>query len=1556
MTFVRPPATAAGAKSEQSESAAQGVSKHEQLLYGLVQANQRLLTEPHLRVVMPEVLALLGEAANADRAYVFKNHPHPETGALATSLRFEWTGPDVEASQPYCQNLAYQADGLGRWLTAFQAGEIIHGRVADFPSAEKALLQPDQILALVVAPVFVEGQLWGVIGFDRCRQDHPWSEAEQTVVQAAADSLGGAIARQQTVEDLRASELRLKKLSDNLPGMLYQCKLSPDGEVSFPYASEGCRTILGIEPEDMNEQAIAQVHPDDLPAFEQALHLSATTQQPFCHEWRIYAAAGQMKWVQGNSRPEVHPDGTILWDGVLLDISDRKVAERCQQQLAQEFQSIWSSVEYGLYILDVLPGNEFRFARFNPVVDRSSPVPTHQLLGKTLTETFPPAIAERYRQYYQTCAEHCQSVRFEDYLDMEGHEKWWLVNLTPLLNEAGMATQILATATDITDAKRAEQERQDSYNLLNSVINGTTDLVFVKDTAGRYLLVNDALQAALAPDQPALVGQDDFALYSPDIAADIQATDRQVMASGVAQTLEQTVPIAGELRTFLVTKTPYTDATQTVQGVIGISRDVTELKKAQTELDRFFQLSRDLICTLDFNGYLQRLNPAFTRVLGYTEAELRAAPLFEFIHPDDLQPSLEAMQTVLQGHSLHAFENRWRRKDGSYCWLSWSSFTNTEESILYANARDITARKQAEAQLRATTQALAQAQRLARIGNWSLTLATDTLTWSDEVFRILERDPAQGVPDWETFLTYCPPVDQAKLRQTCEAALADGQRRSLELHITTATGHSKQVEIYIEPVPNPASEGWGGLFGTVMDITRRKQTEATLKLFQQALESSSDAICITDTDSVQTYQNQAFSDLFGFDSVEAFRQTAGSITSVYADSRMAEYIFKRVQTQGAYTGEVMMRSQQRRLIPALLRANAIRDGDGNIVGTIRTYTDISDRKAAEARLQIQEQFLRSIYDGVGAAIFVLNRQADGEWVYTSHNRAAEEATGFTSDSVAGKTPEQLFGAEGGKTIRDRCQQCVETGTALSVEEQLIFQGQTVWRLSTFNPVRDMGDRIHRIVGTSISITDLKQAQAQLTYQANLSAFRAEIDSTLTRGGQLQAMLQRCTEVIVDYMDAAFARIWTLNAEATMLELQAEVGHQTPINSGQTRVPIGQSSIGLIAQERRPHLSNDIFNDPRLGDPDWARREGMVAFAGYPLIVDDELLGVVTLFAQQALPARSLETLGLVADEIALGIKRKQTEEQLQASETKLRLRARDLKKTLKELQMAQAQLVQSEKMSSLGQLVAGVAHEINNPVGFIYGNLNHARNYTEDLLALIQLYQSHYPTPEPAIAAQAKDMDLPFLMEDLPKLLNSMKVGAERIQDIVSSLRVFSRKDEADMKTVDIHQGLDSTLMILQNRIKAGPTTVEVTIERHYGELPRVECYAGQLNQVFMNILSNALDALEEQRQGEAVSPPPTIQIQTRLIAETQVQITLADNGPGVPDNVRDRLFDPFFTTKPIGKGTGMGLSISYQVVTEKHGGTLVCDTTLGEGTAFIITIPLYQGAPPSDNLGSSDR
>ncbi|HIK05617.1 MAG TPA: HAMP domain-containing protein [Trichormus sp. M33_DOE_039] len=280
-----------------------------------------------------------------------------------------------------------------------------------------------------------------------------------------------------------------------------------------------------------------------------------------------------------------------------------------------------------------------------------------------------------------------------------------------------------------------------------------------------------------------------------------------------------------------------------------------------------------------------------------------------------------------------------------------------------------------------------------------------------------------------------------------------------------------------------------------------------------------------------------------------------------------------------------------------------------------------------------------------------------------------------------------------------------------------------------------------------------------------------------------------------------------------------------------------------------------------------------------------------------------------------------------------------LKGTLQELKRTQSQLVQQEKMSSLGQLVAGIAHEINNPVNFIYGNLKYTEDYTQQLLSLLELYQQHYPRPEVEIQNAQKEADIEYLTEDLPKILSSMKIGASRIREIVLSLRIFSRLDEAEFKTADLHQGIDSTLLILQHRIKAQHNRPQIKVVKEYSDIPEIQCFAGQLNQVFMNILANAIDALEEAFYN-GLCPEPLIRIASKQ-ENNNVVIAIADNGTGIAKEVQSKLFDPFFTTKPIGKGTGMGLSISYQIITEKHGGSLKCVSSPGKGTEFIIAIPI---------------
>ncbi|MDZ7961320.1 MAG: ATP-binding protein [Aulosira sp. DedQUE10] len=304
---------------------------------------------------------------------------------------------------------------------------------------------------------------------------------------------------------------------------------------------------------------------------------------------------------------------------------------------------------------------------------------------------------------------------------------------------------------------------------------------------------------------------------------------------------------------------------------------------------------------------------------------------------------------------------------------------------------------------------------------------------------------------------------------------------------------------------------------------------------------------------------------------------------------------------------------------------------------------------------------------------------------------------------------------------------------------------------------------------------------------------------------------------------------------------------------------------------------------------------------------------------------------------------------LEESQTALRRRGDELENALKNLEALQMKLVESEKMSALGVLVAGIAHEINNPVSFIYGNLKYAYNYFQDLLSLIALYEQYYPEPDVAIKREIQVIELNFIKQDSEKLFRSMTVGAERIREIVKSLRTFSRLDEAEFKSVDIHEGIESTLVILNSLLQpSAENFYGIKVIKNYNNLPLVKCYAGQMNQVFINIIINAIDALkyslfksEISDINKPINKQPQIKINTKNIDNSWVEIRIADNGVGMDNKVRAKVFDPFFTTKAVGKGTGLGLSISYKIINELHGGKLECYSEPGAGAEFVIQIPI---------------
>ena len=482
---------------------------------------------------------------------------------------------------------------------------------------------------------------------------------------------------------------------------------------------------------------------------------------------------------------------------------------------------------------------------------------------------------------------------------------------------------------------------------------------------------------------------------------------------------------------------------------------------------------------------------------------------------------------------------------------------------------------------------------------------------------------------------------------------------------------------------------------------------------------------------------------------------------------------------------------------------------------------------------------------------------------------------------------------------------------------------------------------YRLAGSHTDITSFKKAQEQ---ESVLRLITDQIRSSLN----LKTIWKTAVNQIQKLLDTDRVLIYQFQSDwKGEVIVEKVVG-----NWGSTLGKVGADNCfsqdyASLYQNGRVRVIHNVFSSQL--DPchlDFLQKFDVRSNLIVPIIIKEELWGL--LIAHECKRSRhwkesEVTLLVHVAKQLAIAIYQANLYDQSQKAVKESEEKAHELELALLKLQKTQAQLIESEKKSSIGQLVAGIAHEINNPVSFIYGNIDFAKAYLQDLLDLVQIYETTFPKPGTAIEKFREDIDIEFLQSDCIDLLESMKNGASRIREIVLFLRTFSRLDESQMKRVNVHDGLESTLMIINHRLQANAHRPMIQTIKNYGVLPPVECYAGQLNQVFMNLLVNSIDAIDSAWENHTHEEPPQITITTESQAMESIAISIADNGVGMSDLIRQRLFTPFYSTKPVGKGKGLGLSLCHAIIVDHHGGELSCESEPGKGTTFTITLPLHQ-------------
>ena len=1030
-----------------------------------------------------------------------------------------------------------------------------------------------------------------------------------------------------------------------------------------------------------------------------------------------------------------------------------------------------------------------------------------------------------------------------------------------------------------------------------------------------------------------------------------------------------------------------------------VSWALAENDRPSSELnggDRFFSLSLDLLCVLSFDGYVKRINPAAEKILGYSPGEMIGELFIEFVHPDDRETTLKEAESIAAGNNTVGFENRWRCRNGSYRWVAWTATRFCEEELIYGVGRDITHHKQAEA-------ALQESQRFVeRIANTSPNLLfvydeseqrnvysnreiTDTLGYTraevenmgsnllptiihpddlakfPEYFQHLENAPDGEVVEYEYRVRdrqncwhwlvsrniVFSRTDEGKIKQRLGAATDITERKIAE----QALAEQLKLSIFTADVGIALTQNQT-LVATLQycaDAVVRHLDVAFARIW--TLNEEGNVLELQASGGIYTGIDGAYSRIavgeFKIGLIALERQPYIT-NSVQKDPRLHDKEWASREGMVAFAGYPLIVDDQLLGVIAMFARQEL--NESTLIAVASSADAIAlgiKRKQTEVALATQKQTLRAIIDN--APIWVWMANASGRMLLVNKT-CCEDVAVPESRFLAASHYSEVLGLEASANHMASDAQAWSEDIPCYAEEVIqLADGKEHYLETIKTQVKDDEGNAIGLIGLGLDITKQKEAQRQLQksearfrklaeQEALLNQLASNIRESLDLGTILATTVQQIRDllqvdrcVFIWYLPDASPPAWDVVHESKNDDLFSLLGYYPADITGTLPQKIAKLEVYQI---------DDVATFSNPVEREFFLQVGYKSVLDLPIKSAGGLTGVVSCVSCREVrkwTKEEVELMEAIGDQLAIAISQSELYTQSVDSARIAQEQAAKLEVTLCELQHAQTQLIQAEKMSSLGQMVAGIAHEINNPVSFIFGNLTYTEEYTGKLMKLLQMYRDEYPKPSPAIQEAIEVFELDFLLDDLPKMLSSMQVGATRIRDIVRSLRNFSRLDESDMKKVNLHEGIDSTLMILEHRLKVQPDRPAIQIVKEYGQLPLVECYAGLLNQVFMNIIANAIDVLQEPLEN-----PGIIRIRTE-VEGTLAVIIIADNGAGITDRVKQRIFDPFYTTKRIGAGTGMGLAISHSIIVEKHKGEIKCVSVVGNGTEFRIEVPIQR-------------